>query len=258
MKNNCNLIPTHSKKIEINEHSSLELKIDIDATSEVINGLYYKFYNLSDLESSYVNEVKFLEENIKNISVHELFRFFDLNPHNASLPSLLLVDFIKEYLGIFVAKERNDIICSCFGLTKVDLSLCFVNENFISYPEIVSKTKASAGCGSCADILKKEYCANAYKQYYNKVFTRNFNEKGEWLKFKNLTLAKVILKINAEIGLWLTSVNEEIGAIQILSSEGYHLTFAANTKTHYPEIEKTLSELVLTRVGLLVFFTKSI
>jgi hypothetical protein len=109
------------------------------------------------------------------------------------------------------------------------------------------------GCGNCTSQLRKLYIKMAIEKYKNNYFKDNFMEDGKWLSYKKMSLANLILKIDVEIQKWLLSKNYDKNAIQINGSSGYHLNFSTNLNLD-SSLEETLSELILEKLGLFVFF----
>jgi bacterioferritin-associated ferredoxin len=245
MKKLSNQIFTHSKEI-----NDFVLKVAIDINGERIEEIQFE----GPLTNIFQTEIKYLEENIQNFEIIKFNEFYINSKLKLSKPNLMLIQFIKDYLGVISLESNNFILCNCFGVSSQHIQNQFNSAvDFLSIAELMTNTKAAMGCGNCTSQVRKLYIKKAIEKYKNNYFKENFMEDGNWLSYKNMSLANLILKIDEEIQKWLLSKSYDKTAITINGSSGFHLNFSTNLNLEY-SLEETLSELILEKLGLFVFF----
>jgi bacterioferritin-associated ferredoxin len=249
MKKNYNLTPTHNFKFSSPE-GELIVHLDIDSKKELINGIYFT----GSLREKFQTTINVLEDNFSGVSISSFAEFLP-SENEHLLPGLLLLNSIKDYLGIYTFKESQNYICSCYGLTKKELKQIICQENLVSFGQLTSETKATTGCGSCIKVLKDSYVENVVTHFKGKIFLENFNESGKWLEHRGNSYGQTLIMVDDVLAEWLKSKGLNANDLEIKFTKGFNLYCSYNDSIKkHPNYKLEFEKLVFDRLGLLVFF----
>lgn len=127
---------------------------------------------------------------------------------------------LGRLLGYWPNHCYENLICRCFGVTKEQIGQVLIGESDISLSKIRASTKASAGCGSCANEVKEilqEYC------------DQHALKNGGALRPKGLTPIDFFLAINQFFTSW-QSENQFIKSLQFQGVDGYDIFASWSSK----------------------------
>lgn len=113
------------------------------------------------------------------------------------LPLILLRDSILQYTGEenILNPKSEELVCRCFGVYESDIKKLIETERSFELVDVIKKTHASAGCGSCK--------ADVEAIYHEARFTHptmiSLNTAISGTKVGDLTTAQWVVKIDKAI-----------------------------------------------------------
>lgn len=75
------------------------------------------------------------------------------------LPIILLRDTIQQYTGEenIIMSKADELVCRCFGVYHSDIKNLISSERSFELIDVIKKTHAGAGCGSCKGDVEEIY-----------------------------------------------------------------------------------------------------
>lgn len=240
----------------------INLSLEIDPKTDIIGSA-----KITDSKIEFKNELDVLLSFIKGKNIHALRKLGrneipEMSSKEIITPVALslLNKALDSYLGEDVyLKERSDVLCLCYNVTKKNLKEFVLADIEFDLTKLLKNTMATSACGSClkpinAYIAKIRSENGLIKGLKNS--RARFDKEGHWIKINELYPADLMIKLDDLKNDWIAQ-NEipESFSLEITDIEGNHVDMKMNIEDEFRRniFTEALTEYYKEKTGTLFF-----